>query len=75
MDELIGNLYTYKLNRKQGGTRKQSNKENTIALKSSQSEMTEQHDKMENVTKMFQKIIKKTWRIPKERINQRSGNN
>ena len=59
MDELLGNLQTYELNRTQGGTRKESKKEKNIALKSSQSEMTEEEAEMVYVTKRFQKVIKK----------------
>ena len=72
MDEVIGNLQTYELNRQQGATWKESKKEKSISQKSSQSEMTEEETKMTYMTKMFQKIIKKHG-LPKERNNQQSG--
>ena len=59
MYELIGNLKTYELNRKKGTTGKERKKEKTIALKLSQSEMTEEEAEMVYVTNRFQKIIKK----------------
>ena len=57
MDELIGDLQTYELNRTQSGTGKESKKEKTIAQKCSQSEMTEEEAEMAYVTERFQKII------------------
>ena len=72
MDELIVNLKTYELNRKQGTTGKESKKEKNIALESSQSEVTKEEAEMTYMTKMFQKIIKKHG-LPKERNNQQSG--
>ena len=74
MDEVIGNLQTDELNRKQGETRKESNKEKNISLKFSQSEMTEEEAKMIYMTKRFQNIVKKNG-LPKERNNQHSGSN
>ena len=51
MDELIGNLQTYEMNKKQGTTVKEGKKEKSIALKISQSEVTEEEDEMAYVTR------------------------
>ncbi|XP_015159183.1 uncharacterized protein [Solanum tuberosum] len=59
MDELIGNLQTYELNKKQGTTVKEWKKEKSVALKTSQNDVTEEEDEMAYVTKIFQKNINK----------------
>ncbi|XP_049405388.1 uncharacterized protein LOC125868860 [Solanum stenotomum] len=59
MDELIGNLQTYEMNKKQGTTVKEGKKEKYIALKVSQNEVTEEEDEMAYVSRRFQKILKK----------------
>ncbi|KAH0748022.1 hypothetical protein KY290_027254 [Solanum tuberosum] len=58
MDELIGNLQTYEMNKKQGMTVKEGKKEKSIALKTSQGEVTKEEDEMAYVTRRFHKIIK-----------------
>ncbi|XP_049373989.1 uncharacterized protein LOC125839052 [Solanum verrucosum] len=59
MDELIGNLQTYELNKKQETTVKEGMKEKSIALRTSQTELTEEENEMVYVTRRFHKIIKK----------------
>ncbi|XP_049349519.1 uncharacterized protein LOC125814108 [Solanum verrucosum] len=51
MDELIGNLQTYELNKKQGTNMKEGKKEKFIALKNSQNDATQEEDEMAYVTK------------------------
>ncbi|XP_049391385.1 uncharacterized protein LOC125855684 [Solanum stenotomum] len=46
MDELIGNLKTYEMNKKQGTTMTEEKKEKSISLKTSQGEVTEEDDEM-----------------------------
>ncbi|XP_049342929.1 uncharacterized protein LOC125807259 [Solanum verrucosum] len=59
MDELIGNFQTYELNKQQGTNMKEGKKEKSVALKTSQNDVTEEDDEMTYVTRRFQKIIKK----------------
>ena len=49
MDELIGNLQTYEMNKKQGTTVNEGKKEKSIALKISQSEVTEEEARSQGV--------------------------
>jgi len=53
MDELIGNLQTYELNKQQGTTMKEGKKEKSIALKTSQNDVTEEDDEMAYDTRRF----------------------
>ncbi|KAH0689613.1 hypothetical protein KY289_016971 [Solanum tuberosum] len=73
MDELIGNLQTYEMNKKQGMTLKEGKKEKSIALKTSQSEVTEEEDEMTYVTRRFQKIIKKHGGFQKKASTSRTA--
>jgi len=59
MDELIGNLQTYELNKKQGTNMKEGRKEKSIALKTSKNEVGDEEDEMAYITRRFQKIIKR----------------
>ncbi|KAH0717495.1 hypothetical protein KY290_014097 [Solanum tuberosum] len=73
MDELIGNLQTYDMNKKQGTTVKEGKKEKPITLKTSQSEVTEDEDEMVYVTRRFQKIIKKHGGFQKKASTSRTA--
>ena len=59
MDDLIGKLQTYELNRQQGSTVKEGKKEKSVALKMSLNDRSEEEDEMTYITRRFQKIIKK----------------
>ncbi|XP_049406072.1 uncharacterized protein LOC125869660 [Solanum stenotomum] len=74
MDELIGNLQTYELNKKQGTNMKEGKKEKFIALKNSQNDATQEEDEMAYVTKRFQKIIKKHDVFQKKASTSRAAN-
>ncbi|XP_015158487.1 uncharacterized protein [Solanum tuberosum] len=74
MDELIGNLHTYELNKKQGTSMKEGKREKSIALKMSQPEVTEEDDEMTYVTRRFQKIIKKHGGFQKKASTSRTTN-
>ncbi|XP_049399696.1 uncharacterized protein LOC125863713 [Solanum stenotomum] len=74
MDELIGNLQTYELNKKQGTNMKEGKKEKFISLKNSQNDATQEEDEMAYVTKRFQKIIKKHDVFQKKASTSRATN-
>ncbi|XP_049368191.1 uncharacterized protein LOC125833082 [Solanum verrucosum] len=58
MDDLIGNLQTYELNRQQGSTVKEGKKEKSVALRTSLNDGSEEEDEMTYLTRRFKKIIK-----------------
>ncbi|KAH0698112.1 uncharacterized protein [Solanum tuberosum] len=74
MDELIGNLQTYELNKKQGTNMKEGRNEKFVALKNSQNDATKEEDEMAYVTKRFQKIIKKHDVFQKKASTSRAAN-
>jgi len=73
MDDLIGKLQTYELNRQQGSTVKEGKKEKSVALKMSLNDELEEEDEMTYLTKRFQKIIKKHGQFQKKRVYQQSN--
>ncbi|XP_049397273.1 uncharacterized protein LOC125861406 [Solanum stenotomum] len=72
IDELIGNLQTYELNKQQGTNIKEGKKEKSVALKTSQNDVTEEEDEMAYVTRRFQKIIKKHGGFQKKALTSRA---
>ncbi|XP_015168667.1 uncharacterized protein [Solanum tuberosum] len=59
MDDLMGNLQTYELNRHLGLSVKEAKWDKSIALKMAQRDGSEDEDDMVYQTRRFQKIIKK----------------
>jgi len=51
MDDLIGNLQTYKMNKQHGSSVKEGKKEKSVALKISQVEGSEDEDEMAYLTR------------------------
>ncbi|XP_015167052.1 uncharacterized protein [Solanum tuberosum] len=74
MDELIGNLQTYELNKQQWTNMKEGKKEKSVALKTSQNDVTGEEDEMAYVTKRFQKIIKKHGGFQKKASTSKAAN-
>lgn len=74
MDELIGNLQTYELNKQLGTSMKEGKKEKSITLKTSQNDVTEEENEMAYVTRRFQKIIKKHEGFQKKASTSRAAN-
>ncbi|XP_049369479.1 uncharacterized protein LOC125834371 [Solanum verrucosum] len=70
MDDLIGNLQSYELNRQQGSSVKEGKMEKFVALKMVQSDGSDDEDEMAYLTRRFQKIVKKHGRIPEKGNHQ-----
>ncbi|KAH0701671.1 hypothetical protein KY285_015949 [Solanum tuberosum] len=74
MDELIGNLQTYELNKQQGTNMNEGKKERSVAMKTSQNDVTGEEDEMSYATRRFQKIIKKHEVFQKKASTSRAAN-
>ncbi|KAH0717431.1 hypothetical protein KY285_013462 [Solanum tuberosum] len=59
MDELIGNLQTYELNKQQDLSKKDGKREKFIALKASPNDASKDDQEMAYLTRRFLKIVKK----------------
>ncbi|XP_049366103.1 uncharacterized protein LOC125830957 [Solanum verrucosum] len=57
MDDLIGNLQAYELNRQQGSTVKEGKKEKSVALKMSLNDGSEEEDEMTYLTKRRNQVL------------------
>ncbi|XP_070014123.1 uncharacterized protein [Nicotiana sylvestris] len=75
MDELIGNLKIYEMKRKKDSERRETNKEKNLVLKAENSDSSEEDSDMADLTKMFQKMVRRNDGIPKRRSLSKARNN
>ncbi|XP_075099098.1 uncharacterized protein LOC142175983 [Nicotiana tabacum] len=75
MDELIGNLKIYEMKRKKDSERREPNKEKNLVLKAENSDSSEEDSDMADLTKMFQKMVRRNDGIPKRRSLSKARNN
>lgn len=68
IDELIGNLKIYEMNKQQEQSEKEPTKKKTLALKAAKGEISEEDEDMTYITKRFLKVRRKN------RGFQRRGN-
>ncbi|XP_070021560.1 uncharacterized protein [Nicotiana sylvestris] len=72
IDELIGNLKTYKMKRKKDFKRREPKKEKNLVLKAANRDSSSDEFYMEYLTRRFQKMIQKNGGIPKKRSSSRN---
>nr|XP_009761716.1 PREDICTED: uncharacterized protein LOC104213861 [Nicotiana sylvestris] len=72
IDELIGNLKTYEMNRNNDLKRREPKKEKNLVLKAANKHSSSDESDMEYLTRRFQKMIRKNGGIPKKRSSSRN---
>ncbi|XP_070017440.1 intracellular protein transport protein USO1-like [Nicotiana sylvestris] len=65
IDELVGNLKTYKMKRKIDSERRESKKEKNLVLKAENNDSSEEGSDMAYITKRFQKMVRRNGGILK----------
>ncbi|XP_070029652.1 uncharacterized protein [Nicotiana sylvestris] len=72
IDELIGNLKTYKMKRKKDLERREPKKEKNLVLKAANKDSSSDESDMECLTRRFQKMNRKNYGIPKKGSSSRN---
>ncbi|XP_070020513.1 structural maintenance of chromosomes protein 3-like [Nicotiana sylvestris] len=75
MDELIGNVKTYKMKRKKDSKRREPKKEKNLVLKAESSDSSDEDSDMAYLTKRFQKMVQRNGGIPKRDSSSKARNN
>ncbi|XP_070028803.1 uncharacterized protein [Nicotiana sylvestris] len=74
IEELIGNLKTYKMKIKKDIERREPNKEKNLVLKAKNNDSSEEDSDMAYLTKRFQKMVRRNGGIPKRGSSSKPRN-
>ena len=66
MDELIGNRQTYELSKTQENSKREAREDMSLGLKASPSDLSKDDDQLSYLSRKYQKIVEKIWRITHE---------
>ncbi|XP_070022774.1 uncharacterized protein [Nicotiana sylvestris] len=74
IDELLGNLKTYEMKKKNDSERREPKKEKNLVLKGESNDSSEEDSDMTYLTKIFQKTVRRNVGIPKRDSSSRPKN-